>query len=77
MQIMKVPKNVWDYLEVWKYETGNLSISSSLYAKVRAALEIIIGETPDIIEYLDFGLYDWVTYRTNAGIGEIRIGIWI
>ena len=33
MQKMKVPKHVWDYLEVWTSDTGNLSVSSSRYAK--------------------------------------------
>jgi hypothetical protein len=34
-------------------------------------------ETPDISEYLDFGFYDWATYRTNAGLGEPSIGRWL
>ena len=59
------------------YDTGNISISRSHYAKGRTSLEIIIGETPDISEYLDFGLYDWVTYQTNAGLGELSTGKWI
>ena len=43
----------------------------------RADLKIFTGETPDISEYLDFGFYDWVPYRTNAGLGELSIGKWI
>ena len=74
---MKVPKRIWDYLAVWVCETGNLSVSSSRYANGRTGLEMITGETPDISEYVDFGFYDWVTYRTNAGLGELSIGRWI
>ena len=33
MQQMKVTKRVWYYLEVWTYETVNLSVSRSHYAK--------------------------------------------
>ena len=32
---------------------------------------------PDISEYLEFTFYDWVTYRENAGIGELYIGPWL
>ena len=41
------------------------------------ALEIVTGETPDISEYLDFGLYDWVVYQTNAGLGKLILGLCI
>jgi hypothetical protein len=40
-------------------------------------MEQITGETPDISEYLDFGFYDWVWYKDNAGIGENKIGRWL
>ena len=52
-------------------------MSSSHYAKGRTPLEIITGETPDISEYLDFGFYDWVVYRNNAGLGELSLGRWL
>ena len=31
----------------------------------------------DISEYVDFGLYDWVTFRSNAGLGEVQLGRWL
>ena len=62
---------------LWISETGNLSVSSSKYAKCRTSLEIITGETPVICDYTDFGFYDWVTYRNNTGLGEPAIGRWI
>jgi len=40
-------------------------------------LEIITGETPDISEYIDFEFYDWVTFRSNAGLGEVELGKWL
>ena len=69
MQQMKLPKHVWYYLLVWIFKTDNLYSYSSRYVKGRTASEIITGETPDISEYLDFGFYNWFTYRTNAGLG--------
>ena len=68
---------MWDFLALWICETGSLSVSSSHYANGRTGIEIITGETPDISEYLDFGFYDWVVYRNNAGLGELSIGRWL
>ena len=77
MMKRSVPKRFWDYGIVWVCETGNLSVSSSRHAGGRTPLEIISGETPDISEYVDFGFYDWVSYRSNAGLGENSIGRWL
>jgi hypothetical protein len=40
-------------------------------------MEIITGDTPDISEYLDFEFYDWVVFRSNAGLGEAELGKWL
>ena len=77
LQRKNVPQRLWDYLLVWICETGNLSVSSSRYANGRTPLEIITGETPDISEYIDFGFYDWVVNRSNAGLGENYLGRWL
>ena len=77
MMKRSVPKRLWDYGLIWVCETGNMSVSSSRYANGRTPLEIISGETPDISEYTDFGFYDWVTYRSNAGLGEVSLGRWL
>ena len=73
----QVTKRLWDYGLVWVCETNNLSVSSSLYADSCTPLEIITGDTPDISEHLDFSFYDWVTYRSNAGLGPIELGRWL
>ena len=62
MMKRSVPLRFWDYGLIWICETGNISVSSSCYAKGRTPLEIVTGETPDISEYTDFGFYDWVTW---------------
>ena len=72
-----IPLRLWDYVMVWICETGNLCVSSSKYVKGRTPVEIITGETPDISEYTDFGIYDWVTYSINAGTGPNRLGRWL
>jgi hypothetical protein len=69
-----VPARLWDYGISWICETGNVIANSSRYADQRTPLEIITGETPDITEYLDFTIYDWVTFKTNAGVAPPELG---
>ena len=72
-----IPDQLWDYALDYVVETAALTTNSSRYSKGRTPIEIITGETPDISEYMDFGLYDWVTYRTNAGLGTPELGRWL
>ena len=65
---------MWDYGITWLCEAGNVTSTSSRYAKARTPIEIIAGETPDITEYLDFTFYDWVTFKINAGVGHPELG---
>ena len=37
-------------------------------------MEALTGETPDISQYLDFGFYDWVWFKEDAGLGENKLG---
>eukprot|EP00978_Attheya_sp_CCMP212_P027874 scaffold94585_cov61-Attheya_sp.AAC.1 len=72
-----VPKRLWDFGFDWVCKTGNITANSSRYSKGRTPLEVITGCTPEIMEYLDFGFYDWVQFRSNAGLGPIEIGQWL
>jgi hypothetical protein len=40
-------------------------------------LQDVTGETVDISEYLDFGFYDHVSFKENAGLGATSIGRWL
>ena len=40
-------------------------------------LEVAAGESVDISEYLDFGFYDHVWYKDNAGLSEAKPGRWL
>ena len=73
----KVPARLWDYGFSWVCETENVCANLSKYAEGRTPIEIITGDTPDISEYLDFEFYDWVMYRSNAGLGEVELGRWL
>jgi hypothetical protein len=72
-----VPRRLWDYGIDWGWETGNMTVKSSRYADQRTPLEMITGETPDISEYIDFGFYDWIIYKTNAGVAPPELGRWL
>ena len=43
----------------------------------RTLIEAVSGETPNISENLDFGFYDWVWFKRDAGIGEIELGMFL
>ena len=77
MMKKKIPRRLWDFCLTWVCETGNVTVSSSRYANGRTPLEIITGETPDITEYLDFAPYDWVVYKSNAGVGAPELAKWL
>lgn len=73
----RVPRRLWNFALRWICETGNVTVTSSHYAQGRTPLEIVTGETPDISEYFDFGFYDWVTFKSNGGVGGEEIGRWL
>lgn len=72
-----VPQRLWDYGLQWVCDIQNCTSNSSRGLDGRCPLERITGETVDISEYLDFGFYDWVWYRENAGLGETKLGRWL
>ena len=73
----RVPQRLWNFALLWICETGNVTVTSSHYAQGRTPLEIITGETPNISEFFDFGFYDWVTFKSNGGVGGAEIGRWL
>lgn len=77
IQKHNIPMRLWDYVLDYVLETMNITVNSSRYADGRTPLEIITGITPDITEYLDFTIYDWVHFRMNAGLGESELGRWL
>jgi hypothetical protein len=55
----------------------SLTANSSFALEGRTPLEQLMGETPDISEYLDFGFYDWKWYKDNTGVGDNMFGRWL
>ena len=77
MMKKSVPQRLWDYRMTWVCETNNVTVSSSRYSNGQTPLKIETGITPDITEYLDFGFYNWVVFRMNAGIGPTELSRWL
>ncbi len=72
-----VPQRLWDYGLQWVCDIQNHTSNSSREVDRRCPLERITGETVDTSNYLDFGFFDWVWYRENAGLGETKLGRWL
>jgi hypothetical protein len=68
------PRRLWTYGMPHICAIMRMTASFSGRLQGRTPIEFVTGETPDISEYLDFGFYDWVWFKRDAGIGEIEIG---
>jgi hypothetical protein len=74
----QVPQQLWDYGLCWVSETSSLTYSSTgrgLDSSI--PLSKVTGETCDISEYLDFGFYNQVWYKDNAGLSPAEPARWL
>ena len=62
------PRSLWNYGLPHIAKIMQLTASNAAGLDGRTPLEIITGDTPDISEYLDFGFYDRVWFKENAGL---------
>jgi hypothetical protein len=68
------PRRLWSYGIPYVCAIMRMTASYAGRLQGRTPMEDVTGETPDISEYLDFGFYDLVWFKDDAGIGEIRLG---
>ena len=73
----KVPQEFWDYGCRWVTEISSLTHSSAGSLEGGIPITQVTGETMDISEYLDFGFYDEVWYKDNAGTAPQEPGRWL
>ena len=73
----RVPKEIWDYGIRWVSETMSLTYSSAGSLEGSIPLTAVTGETSDISEYLDFGFYDRIWFKDNAGLSPFEPGRWL
>ena len=68
------PRSLWCYGIPYVAKTMRITASFSANRQGRTPLEALTGETPDISQYLDFGFYDRVWFKEDAGLGETKLG---
>ena len=72
----RAPQEVWDYGYRWISETMSLTNTTAGGLDGCIPITQVTGDTADISEYLDFGFYDQVWYKDNAGASPPR-GRWL
>ena len=70
----RVPRNLWDYGIRWTTQVIQRNSTQSGWLRGICPLKDVTGETPDISDYLDFGLYDHVSYKDNDALEMTDIG---
>ena len=68
------PRALWNYGLPHFAKLMQLTASNAADLNGKTPLGDLTGETPDISQYLDFGWYDWVWYKENAGLDVPRLG---
>ena len=68
------PIALWSYGIPYVAKIMQITASFAADLQGRTPLEALTGETPDISQYLDFGFYDRVWFKEDAGLGETKLG---
>ena len=73
----RIPTRFWDYGYRWVCEVMQRTYLRGHRIDGGVPLQHATGETVEISEYLDFGIYDRVWYRDNDGLGDEKLGRWL
>ena len=73
----RVTRELCDYGIRWVSETTSLTHSSSGNLEGALPLTEVTGDTSDISEYLDFGFYEKIWFKDNAGVSPFEPGHWL
>ena len=73
----RVPPQLWDYGMRYISEISSLTFTQAGSLDGCIPIQNVTGETPDISEYLDFGFYDPIWYKDNAGASPFEPGRWL
>jgi hypothetical protein len=73
----KVPKTFWDYGIKWACEIMSRTYLRNHRVNGGVPITKVTGETVDISPYIEFGFYDRVWFRDNAGLGPQMPGRWL
>jgi hypothetical protein len=73
----RVPRKLWDYGFRWTTQVMQRTSAQAGGLRGACPLEEVTGETVNISEYLDFGFYNHVSFKENAGLGVTLIRRWL
>ena len=68
------PRGLYCYGYLYVAKIMQLRYRTAGKLQGKTPLELLTGETSDISKYLDFGWYDRVWYKEDAGLGETKLG---
>ena len=68
-----IPQRLWDYVIHWICEIMSRTVNSRFDTNSKTPYSIVVGETPDISEYVDFALWDWVHVIEGDGLSEATL----
>lgn len=68
------PRALWNYGLPYVAKLMQLTATNAAGLQGITPLGNMLGEVPDISQYLDFGWYDWVWHKENAGLAIPKIG---
>jgi len=70
MLVKNIPQRMWDYGINWVCEIMLRTGNSRFNTHSKIPYSIVVSETPDISEYIDFTLLDWVNVIEGNGLCE-------
>ena len=68
------PRVIWNYGLPHFARIMQHTATNAAGLEGKTPLGDLTGETPDISQYLDFGWYDWVWFKENAGLATPKLG---
>ena len=73
----RIPPTLWYYGMTWVFEIMSRTYSAAEKLTGSITNQKVSGETEDISEYLDFGVYDQVWYKDDTGFYPAQAGRWL
>ena len=73
----RVPRKHWFYGFLWNTLVMQRTSTQAGGLRGTCPFQYVTGKITDISEYLDFGFYDHISYKDNAGLGLTAIRKWL
>ena len=64
------PNRLWDYGLQWVCDLMQRTVNLRFDTKNRTPYVIVLGDTPEISEYMDFAFYSYIWFKEQSGLGD-------